>query len=204
MPERAVGEGRSLAGSTCTQSHCWYEAGVDAGSTYNCVGAYYESLGRSWVGWRGNLDSNPTKPGVNEVYYAKIGWGVSGFPCGSGGAYVHPELFLPTNTVLAISNQNPVRCIYHGINGNTTDYTNDASCPQQPQNGQQGGYAFDPGTGEAAWPTASGAIWELLIPIKTTKNLTSGYSPSGPCAACIGAAVWMIDGNFSPWSYPRH
>lgn len=179
---------------------------MDAGQTYNCTiigGHYYESLGRSWVGWRGNLDSNPTKPQVGQVYYTKIGWGVSGFPCGSGGAYVHAELYLPSNTQLAISSQNPVECWYRNLQGKWNNYTNDSICPQSPSNGQKGGLSFSPKTGDGVYPTATGAMWEIFIPVKSTAPVTSGYSDTGACPACVGAAVWMIDGNFSPWSYPR-
>ena len=197
----------SAAGSNCpVDQHCWYEGGVDAGSTYNCTiigNHYYESLGRSWVGWRGNLDSNPTKPRTGDVYYTKIGWGVSGFPCGNGGAYVHIELFLPANTQLAISSQNPVQCFYESSQRPRTNYTNDPICPQSPSSGMQGGYSFSPKTGDASYPTPRGGIWEIFIPVKTTAPVTSGYSATGPCASCLGAAVWMIDGNYSPWSYPR-
>ena len=207
---KSVDEGRILggeersAGSTCpADGWCWYEGGVDAGQTYNCVNSYNESLGRSWVGWRGNLDSNPTKPQVGQVYYTKIGWGVSGWPCGSGGAYVHVELYLPVNTQLAISSQNPVQCFYESSERPRTNYTNDSICPQSPSNGQQGGLSFSPKTGDYTYPTPTGGIWEIFIPVKTTAPVTSGYSSTGACPACIGAAVWMIDGNYSPWSYPR-
>lgn len=191
------------AAACASGSYCWYEGGTDAGSTFNCIGGYNESLGRSWVGWRGNLDSNPTKPQTGDVYYTKIGWGVAGFPCGSGGAYVHIELYLPANTQLAISANNPVKCIYYNLQGQAKDYTNDTICPQSPSAGQKGGLSFSPKTGDHVYPTATGAMWEILIPVKSTAPVTSGYSSTGPCPACVGAAVWMIDGNYSPWSYPR-
>jgi hypothetical protein len=191
----------------------WYDSIVYSGNTYNCTiigGGYYEPLGMSYVGWYGNYETgnaNTTIPRVGDVYYTRVGWGITGYPCGSGGAYVHVEMNLPANTQLAISPTNKVRCYYHSIHapdGQYSEFTNDtSSCPQQPQNGVQGGYSFDPADGSGAWPTASTAAYELWIPVKTTRELTSGYSASGPCSACVQAGVWMIDGSSSPWSYPR-
>ena len=157
------------------------------------------------MGFYGDLEGNPVTPRTGQVYYTKVGWGVSGFPCGSGGAYVHVEVGLPAYTTLAISNDNKVRCLYQRPDGqNFQDFTNESSCPQQPQQGQQGGMAFDPvGTNEGAWPTATGSMFEIWIPVKTTQPLNGAYytSPT-PCPSCLSAGVWMIDGNYSPWSYP--
>jgi hypothetical protein len=180
--------------------------GTDAGQTYNCTilgGGYHESLGRSWVGYFGDRQSNPVLPAVNQPYYTKVGWGVSGFPCGNGGAYVHVEIGLPAGTELAISNTNKVRC-WH-----TAPYSEQwkevvNGCPQQPQNGQKGGLAFDPSDGTPAWPTATGTMWEIYIPVKSTQPLNGlTYDYPTPCPACYMAGVWMIDGNYAPWSFPK-
>ncbi len=186
----------------------WYEIGGSAGRTRNCLflGAHFdEELGRSWVGFYGDLEGNPVTPRTGQVYYINVGWGVSGFPCGSGGAYVHAEVGLPAYTELAISSTNKVRCWYARPDAqNFQEFTNESSCPQQPQQGQQGGMAFDPvGTDEGAWPTATGSMFEIWIPVKTTRPLNGTYyaSPT-PCPSCLSAGVWMIDGNYSPWSYP--
>ena len=187
----------------------WYEYGGSSGQTWNCLflgGGYTEQLGRSWVGFYGDLEANPMTPRTGNVYYTKVGWGVSGFPCGNGGAYVHVEIGLPAYTELAISSTNKVRCWYQRPDGqNLQDFTSDPECPQQPQQGQQGGLAFDPvGTQSGAWPTATGAIWEIWVPVKTSQPLDGIYRSSPtPCPSCFTAGVWMIDGNYSPWSYPQ-
>lgn len=182
---------------TTGSSERWYESGVDAGPTANCLYGYGESLGRSWVGWYGNLGTTPT---TGQVYYTKIGWGVAGNPCG-GGAYVHVEEFLPAGTQLAISGQNPVMCWYEGLDADDQMAREINICPQTPQAGVQGGYSFDPSDGSGAWPTATGAIWEIWIPVKSTQPL-DGMSRT-PCNTCLQAGVWMIDGVNSPWSYPK-
>ncbi len=176
----------------------WYEVGEDAGPTYNCINDYYENLGRAWAGWYGDIGTSPT---TNQVYYVRTGWGVSGFPCGSGGAQVHVELVLPAYTKLAISQQNPVECYYDGLSSTYHRFTD--GCPQNPGTGYNGGPSFDP-PGEVAWPTATGTLFEIYVPVKTTQPLNGALPPAGqPCTTCLYAGVWMIDGTYSPWVYPK-
>lgn len=182
---------RQLAGER------WYESGMSMGNTVNCVHQYVEELGRSWIGWFGEAGRTPTTD--QAVYYTKIGWGVSGYPCG-GGAYVHIEEFLPPGSQLAISQQNPVICWYDGLQDTQLKRFGPAEgCPQQPQTGQQGGLAFDPPDG--AWPTATTTMLEIWIPIRSTQPLNG--IDGNPCRSCLQAGVWMIDGWNSPWGYPK-
>jgi hypothetical protein len=176
----------------------WYEVGEDAGPTYNCVGGYPEPLGRAWGGWFGEIGVTPQ---VNQTYYVKAGWGVSGFPC-TGGARVHVEMVLPAHTQLAINQNNPVRCWYKGPQQTSAhQFTQD--CPQQPGTGWNGGPSFDP-PGEAAWPTATGALFEIWVPVKSSQPL-NGLAPPAPtpCSTCLYVGTWMIDGWNSPWVYPK-
>lgn len=177
----------------------WIEDGEDAGPTYNCFTQLGEPLGRAWTGYFGEIGVSPQK---NDVYYVKAGWGVSGFPCG-GGAGVHAELVLPAYTQPAISSQNRVRCWYESPSQNSLhEFTSD--CPQNPGQGIYGGYEFDPPGNQGPWPTATGATFEIWVPVKTTQPLDGLESPDGqPCYTCIYAGIWMIDGNFSPWVWPR-
>lgn len=181
----------------------WITRTVQQGMTLNCtvLGApYTEPLGLSWVGYFG--DPAAGRPKVGDVYYVKVGWGVTGFPCGSGGAYTHAEIAPPAGTSLAISGTNKVRCWYQSIHGGWQDFTNGADCPQSPQSGTAGGLAFDPVGGQGAWPTASGAAFEIWIPVRSSQPL-NGIETADPCKACVTAGVWMIDGVDSPWAYPR-
>ncbi len=177
----------------------WIEDGEDAGPTQNCVTQGFEELGRAWTGYFGDIGVSPQK---NNVYYVKAGWGVSGNPCG-GGAGVHAELVLPAYTQPAISNQNRVRCFYKSPNrSNLEEFNQD--CPQNPGQGFYGGYSFDPPGNQGPWPTARGAIFEILVPVKTTQPLNGIESADGsPCYTCLYAGIWMIDGNNSPWVWPR-
>jgi hypothetical protein len=176
----------------------WHETGEFAGPTWNCVGQYPEELGRAWAGWFGDLGVTPT---TNQIYYVKAGWGVSGFPCG-GGARVHVEMVLPAYTKLAISQQTPVRCFYDGLQSpELREFNQD--CPQNPGTGWNGGPSFDP-PGEVAWPTATGTLFEIWVPVKTTQHL-NGLTPPDPqpCYTCLYVGAWMIDGYNSPWVYPK-
>jgi hypothetical protein len=185
------------ARSSERRAESWHELGEFAGPTYNCVGQYPEELGRAWGGWYGDIGLTPT---TNQIYYVKAGWGVSGFPCG-GGARVHVEMVLPAYTKLAISQQTPVRCFYDGLNSEFHEFNQD--CPQNPGTGWNGGPSFDP-PGEVAWPTATGTLFEIWVPVKTTQPL-NGLTPPEPqpCHTCLYVGAWMIDGNNSPWVYPK-
>lgn len=192
-----------LAAAPASAANEWIESGEDAGPTYNCTvlgSPYYEPLGRAYTGWFGEIGVSPE---VNDIYYLETGWGVTGNPCGTGGAGVHTELVLPAHTKLAISNQRPVVCFLKGRNDNSYHrFTGD--CPQTPQAGLYGGYAFDPPGNQGPWPTASGAALEIHVPVKTSAPL-NGIIPSDgtPCETCVYNGVWMIDGSNSPWVWPR-
>lgn len=178
----------------------WYEGNFDPGPTYDCITQMGEPLGSAWTGWYGDIGVSPQ---TNQVYYVKAGWGVSGFPC-TGGAGVHVEFVLPAYTQLAISGNNPVRCWYEGKNQNSLHEFGGGDCPQNPQNGLNGGYAFDPPGNQGPWPSSTGTITEIWVPVKTSQPLNGIESAEGqPCYTCVYAGIWFIDGWNSPWAWPR-
>ncbi len=197
-PQREYDEGDLPQRLRAMATEQWYESGVDMGQTIDCVWGTPAMLGRSWVGWFGDIGNTPTT--TQPVYYTKIGWGVTG---GCGGAYVHIEEFLPPGTQLAISGENQVICWHDNLNDNKemSRFSPSQGCPQQPGRGSQGGLSFDPSDGTAAWPTAIGVMYEIWIPVKSTQPL-DGIN-GNPCKSCIQAGVWFIDGNASPWGYPK-
>jgi hypothetical protein len=177
----------------------WITDYEDAGITQNCITQMYEPLGSAWAGYFGEIGVSPQK---NQVYYVQAGWGISGFPCG-GGAGVHVEMVLPAYTQPAISNQNKVRCFYESPSQNELhEFGQD--CPQNPGRGIYGGYEFDPPGNQGPWPSATGSITEIWVPVKTTQPLNGLESADGqPCYTCLYAGIWMIDGVNSPWVWPR-
>jgi hypothetical protein len=184
-------------------SAMWNETTAPAVSTTNCISQGPEPLSTSSVGWFGDPAAPPQ---LNTVFYARVRWFVTGKPC-IGGARVAPELFLPQGSTLAISATNPVKC--YAINLQTGARTQEtAGCPQAPAAGVRGGLGFYPvgQSGGGAWPTAQGFGWEIHVPMLATASLSgvvSSTNPAVPCADCLTAAVWSIDGVSSPWSYPR-
>lgn len=191
-PAPAVGKRRAVQ---------WYTNNFDPGPTYNCVTQAEEPLGSAWTGWQGDIGGG--HPQVGEVYYVEAGWAITGDPC-TGGAGVHDELVLPANTRLAISTNNPVRCFYESPSQGSLHEFGGGDCPQTPQTGMEGGYAFDPPGNRGPWPSASGTITEIHVPVKTTSPLNGIESPDGtPCYTCVYAGVWFIDGDRSPWAWPR-
>jgi len=179
----------------------WYEGTFDPGPTYNCVTRAEEPLGSAWTGWYGDIAGG--KPQVGDVYYVEAGWAITGNPC-TGGAGVHDELVFPANTHLAISANNPVRCWYESPSQGQLHEFGAPDCPQNPQTGMEGGYAFDPPGNQGPWPSASGSITEIWVPVKTTAPLNGIESPDGqPCYTCVYAGIWFIDGWNSPWAWPR-
>lgn len=177
----------------------WYTDFEPAGGTINCATGMPEPLGNAWTGWYGDLGVSPQ---TNQVYYVLVGWGISGNPC-TGGAGVHAEIVLPAYTQLAISNQDRVRCWYESPS-QTQLHEFNQDCPQNPQNGLYGGYAFDPPGNQGPWPSAVGSIFEIWVPVKTSQPL-NGLEPADPqpCYTCVYAGVWMIDGWNSPWVWPK-
>jgi hypothetical protein len=176
----------------------WHEGSMVQEGTINCVTGFVEVLGGSYVGWFGEVGVSPV---VNQTYYIKVGWGISGNPC-TGGAYVHTEIQLPSFTSLAVTATNKVRCFYKSPT-KTTYAESPNGCPQAPTSvGLYGGLSFDP-VGATAWPSAFGSLFEIWIPVKTTQPL-SGLITGGStgCPSCLFAGTWMIDGWNSPWVFP--
>jgi len=65
-----------------------------------------------------------------------------------------------------------------------------------PVAGLKGGIAFD-----RSWDTPQGYAWHILVPVISTQPLSG--STIGDCASCFTAAIWVIDGDTNPWTYPQ-
>lgn len=177
----------------------WHDGQLVSVQTTSCFLQQTETLASVFVGWFGDVASPPP---LNSVYYTRVVWGVVGRPCG-GGAHVAPEIFLPSGTTLAISATNKVRCFAVDIStGASQEET--AACPQVPSVGVDGGLAFYAvGQTNPTWPTGTGKMWEIHVPVLSTARLDGLVPSSGSCPACLSASVWLIDGVFSPKATPR-
>jgi hypothetical protein len=126
-------------------------------------------------------------------------FGITGDPCTDGGVVqVHVEFLLPQGTQLAISADNPVTCVQEDFS--TRETTPDtADCPQAPQQGLQGGLAFNPPGG--TWAITRGYAWHIMVPVSSSQPL-DGLITGAPCPSCLTAALDIIDSNQS-WTYPQ-
>jgi len=158
----------------------------------NCITSNQEIMSIDNAGYYGEPGVSPV---VGQKYYVQGTWGITGDPCGTGQAKVHVEFMLPQGTQLAISAADPVHCIFENFTDHTT--TEDtANCPQVPVAGLQGGLAFD-----RSWDTPQGYAWHILVPVISTQPLSG--STIGDCPSCLTAAIWVIDGDTNPWTYPQ-
>ena len=197
-PTNSVG-----TGSTSWGPLQWNEGTVATDITQSCLFGepQVEQLGGSWLSWYGDLGVSPQ---VNQTFYVRMSWFVSGFPCGTGSAYVAPEFALPRATSLAVTTGTPVRCFVRLDDARGWQEFSRAECPQAPTStGRGGGMAFNPPDG--GWPTASGVGFEVWIPVKATQPLT-GDSPNAQfegCPNCLYGGAWFIDGVHSPFMRPN-
>jgi hypothetical protein len=178
----------------------WHDGIPSSGGSFNCITHAPEVLGTSYTGWYGDA---ATPYQVNTPYYVRVWWGVTGNPC-IGGVRAAPEIFLPSGTTLAITSASRVQCFAATI-GVWAWAPETAACPQAPQLGVRGGLGFYP-TGQSfvTWPTATGKAWQIWVPVISTTKLSGVITAQPPqlCPSCLVGAVWLIDGNSSPWTTP--
>ncbi len=133
---------------------------------YECVSGLQEVLTQAQAGYYGD----GATPRVGEVYYTSSRLSIVGNAC-AGGSQVVPELFLPSQTVLAISGANPVRCVYTNLSTGAQSELPLNECPQTPSAGPNGGYAFYQPQ-QSTFPVAYGTTFELWVPVLSKKVLS--------------------------------
>ncbi len=118
--------------------------------------------------------TTPLFPQTGDVTYVQGVAAVVGNPC-SGADALGFEFFFPEGTELAISSQNPVRCILRrlrdGYSENVPLPGNTGACSQTPANGPNGGWQF----GFAVVP--SGWSFEINVPVKFNRVLNGLAEP---------------------------
>ncbi len=130
-----------------------------------CTTGLQEVLTQAQAGYYGD----GATPRVGEVYYTTSLLSVVGNSC-VGGSQVVPELFLPQQTVLAISAGFPVRCVYTTLSTGARTELSLSECPQTFSMGPNGGYAFyQPQQG--TFPVPYGKTFEVWVPVLSKKVL---------------------------------
>jgi hypothetical protein len=153
-------------------------ASIIGGYTYSEPGA------GTYVGEYINADAGQPTP--NEVYYVHVV--VYGIGNSCSGQYAYIDIGLPAHTSLAISTAYPVYC--YGYGGQIT-----TECPQTlpASTYNTGMYNIIDSYKPYVWPVPQGQSIEFQIPVISTTTLSGSN---------FEAAVWMLDGNDSPWLYP--
>ena len=146
-----------------------------------CVTANLETEVTTYTGNWGTLDAS--FPQTGDVSYVHAVAGVVGNPC-SGGDAVGFDFFLPTGASLAVTAQNPVRCIGTRLSdGYTTTTDPSIHCSQTPSVGAAGGLFF----GYAVTPR--GWLFEIQVPVRFDKVLHGLASPPAEKLAVVTSST---------------
>jgi hypothetical protein len=154
-----------------------------------CQTGNVEVLAKTQAGYFGD----GATPKVGEVYYVSALVAVIGNSC-VGGAQVVPEVVLPAQTVLAISSQYPVRCVYTDIASGTQSQLPAAECPQTASAGYYGYAFYQPQ--QSTFPVPYGKRFELWVPVLSKKTL-SGIATNDYFTAVLRIASG-VSGNLLP------
>lgn len=166
----------------------WDDGAIQRSTIVNCVSIIYppwiyEYGAGVYVGYYANPGAGLPTP--NNVYYVHVVLYGLGNAC--SGMYAYVDIGLPPNTALAISSTNPVYCYADGVLS--------TGCPQTlPPSTYNAGWFEVPSTASNhTWPLPQGHNWEFQIPVYSTTTLANQNFQS---------AIWMLDGNSSPWLVP--
>jgi uncharacterized protein (TIGR03382 family) len=157
-----------VPGAARAQSR-WIDGNFGFVSGLACVTWNLETEVTTYAGSWGALDASYPKTG--DVTYVHAVAGVVGNPC-SGGDVIGFDFFLPTGASVAVSAQNPVRCVATRLSDGFTTTTDPAiHCSQTASPGTAGGLFF----GYAVTP--HGWLFEIQVPVRFDKVLHGLASP---------------------------
>ncbi|MCJ7724081.1 MAG: hypothetical protein MUP03_08110 [Anaerolineales bacterium] len=171
-------------------SSAWYDGSIEYSTILNCWSIingtpYYENGAGTYVGYI--ADPTAGQPEPNTTYYVHVV--IYGLGNSCSGMYAYIDIGLPANTALAINSTDKVYCFYDG------GLIPDAECPQSlPASSYNTGMYKVPSINpNQTWPIPQGHNLEIQIPVRSTTPLSGSN---------FQAAVWMLDGNDSPWLNP--
>ena len=177
----AVNPESEVAGSNSK----WYSGSLlqQAGNNCSILGeSYTETMVSAIAGYGGAPGGDMVK--VGDRYYASLLVSIPGNPCGSGSSVVATDVFLPRGTTVDTSAQ--IRCFGQPRNASTFIELTGGSwshmgysgkyCPDQVGQSQTG---FPGSIGVGYRPLASGQLFEVFVPIKSSDSLQgAGHSPA--------------------------
>ena len=171
-------------------SFTWHDGTIKYSIITNCVSIiignpYTEYGAGTYVGYL--TDPTAGQPEPNTTYYVHVV--IYGLGNSCAGMYAYIDIGLPANTALAINSTDKVYCFYDG------GLIPDAECPQSlPASSYNTGMYKVPSINpNQTWPIPQGHNLEIQIPVRSTTPLSGSN---------LQAAVWMLDGNSSPWLNP--
>lgn len=169
--------GTMLAPGTAAAQARWLDGNFGFVPGLACVTWNAETEVTTYAGTWGTLDAS--FPATGDVTYVHAVAGVVGNPC-SGGDAIGFDFFLPTGASVAVSAQNPVRCVATRLSDGFTTTTDPAiQCSQTPSLGAAGGLFF----GYAVTP--HGWLFEIQVPVRFDKVLHGLASPPAEKLAVV-------------------
>lgn len=157
------------AGSASAQQARWLDGGFGFVPGLACVTGNAETELTTFTGYWGTLDGS--FPRTGDVSYIRAVGAVVGNPC-SGGDAVGFDFFPPAGASVAVSAQNPVRCIGTRLSdGFTTTTDPNIHCSQTPSNGTNGGLFFGYAVAPRGW------AFEIQVPVQFNRELKGLAGP---------------------------
>lgn len=190
----------------------WYSGPFLMQPGMNCSiigGAYSETMVTSVAGYGGAPGSGVVH--INDRYYASLLVSIPGNPCGSGSTIVATDLALPHNTAYDPTGQ--IRCFgqprnastFSELTGGNWSFTfsngNTSTGPYCPTTAgpSQSGYG---GIGVGYRPLASGQMFQLFVPIKSTQTLIGAVANPADTITWVlnSSAAYNTLGSASVWT----
>jgi hypothetical protein len=207
----------ALSTDPAAAAPAWSGGTVERSQVINCpsqiAGSPYPEVGTMT---NAELYADPDAlPRVGDVFYARTIPGAVGRPCADQAVAV--EVVPPVGVQVAISDANPVRCVYFDIDsGLETPVGADQGCPRQATPGVYGLALNRTGAQGPTWTLPYGKALRIEVPLRATRTLAGigGGTPScprregePPCRPdqsgdSLQFAVHVLDGNADPWLSP--
>ena len=212
--------GVGLAASSAAPAQAapeWAVGTSEQSTVVNCtsaiIGEPYTQPGvLAYAGWL--VDRNRL-PRVGEVFYVSAIVGAVGAPCVEQSLLM-TEVVLPRGVQLAISSDNPVRCVYEEA-GRETAVSAAQGCPQAAQNGAYGHSLNRTGSLGPVWALPLGPLLRIEVPVRSSRPLRGSGAPLPSCdrrsqlgqpcppeeaGDAVQFGLHVSDGNANPWLSP--
>jgi hypothetical protein len=178
-----MGSAMLVPGTAAAAQAKWIDGSFGFVPGLACVTWNAETEVTTYAGTWGTLDAS--FPTTGDVSYVHAVAGVVGNPC-SGGDVIGFDFFLPTGASVAVSAQNPVRCVATRLSDGYTTTTDPAiHCSQTPSVGAAGGLFFGYATTPHGW------LFEIQVPVRFDKVL---HGLASPAAEKLGVVTSTVNG----------